>query len=78
MASAARRLGVGAVTLGRWLEDPPSTEWRPVEVVEEADAEPQAPAADAVSPGLVLVTARGHRLQGLSLDEAALLLDALG
>lgn len=79
--SVARRLGVGAVTLARWLEEPPATEWRPVEVVDEpaAEEEPEIDrGAGPTSSGLVLVTALGHRVEGLSLDEAALLLEALG
>ena len=35
LGTVATDLGVGAVTLSRWLEDPPATEWRAVEVVEE-------------------------------------------
>lgn len=78
LGSVAAELGVGGGTLARWLEDPPAKEWRAVEVVEE-------PAPGAVSrvepssrPGLTLITLRGHRLEGLSLDEAAALLGALG
>lgn len=73
----AGELSIGAVTLARWMEDPPTTEWRAVEVVEEPEPVSEAPFPSS-APGLVLVTARGHRLEGLSLDEAALLLEALG
>jgi hypothetical protein len=46
-----------------------------VEVVERADA-PSEPARGG-GP-LALVTAGGHRIEGLRLEEAALLLEALG
>lgn len=77
LGTVALELGVGAMTLSRWLEAAPATEWRAVEVVEE-----RVPAAGSISvpgsPGLVLITSRGHRLEGLSLEEAARLLEALG
>lgn len=76
LGAVAAELGVGAVTLSRWMEDPPATEWRPVEVVEEPESVSES--SSTASPGLVLITSRGHRLEGLSLDEAALLLEALG
>lgn len=77
LGRVARELGVGPMTLSGWMEDPPATEWRPVEVVEEPEASAQT-AVEPSSRDLVLITSRGHRLEGLSLDEAALLLEALG
>ena len=77
VGSVAGELGIGSVTLARWMEDPPTKEWRAVEVVEEPAPAP-GEASLSTAPGLVLVTARGHRLEGLRLDEAALLLEALG
>lgn len=78
LGSVAGELGVGAGTLTRWLEDSPASSWREVEVV----AGPHPSAMSSVEPfsrpGLVLITLRGHRLEGLSLDEAAALLEALG
>jgi hypothetical protein len=68
-------LGLRSATLARWLEEPPKMEWRAVELVEEPGGAPVAPPD---RPGLVLITARGHRLEGLGFDEAAVLLEALG
>ena len=78
LGSVAGELGIGAMTLSRWLEDPPATEWRPVEVVEEAGIASEVAGEGTLRRGLVLITSRGHRLEGLSLEEAALLLEALG
>lgn len=75
LSTVGAELGIGPATLARWLENPPKAAWRAVEVV-EAEAEEVAPAAS--SHGLVLITARGHRVEGLSLEEAALLIEALG
>jgi len=78
--SAASELGLAAGTLSHWLEAPPAPamEWRAVEVVDE-EAAPAPASSPPPAPGtLILTTARGHRLEGLSLDEAALLLEALG
>ena len=81
LGSVASELGLAAGTLSRWLEAPAvpasATEWRAVEVIEEPG--PASASSPPPAPGsLVLTTARGHRLEGLSLDEAALLLEALG
>lgn len=75
LRSVAAGLGIGSVTLAGWLEAPPKTEWRAVEVVEEPDREI---VTSPGLPGLVLITAGGHRLEGLCFDEAVLLLGALG
>lgn len=78
LGAVAAALGVGSVTLSGWLEAPPSTEWRAVEVIEERKAAAELAREEASQRGLVLITSRGHRLEGLSLEEAALLLEALG
>ena len=78
LGSVAAELGVAAGTLTRWLEAPPARPWRTVEVVEEPEPAPRSPAEPLRRSGLVLITSRGHRLEGLSLDEAAALLGALG
>jgi len=75
LRAVADMLGIRSATLARWLEEPPQTEWRAVELVEEPEGAPVAPPG---RPGLILITARGHRLEGLGLNEAALLLEALG
>lgn len=77
LSAVAKRLGVGPATLGRWLESPPEElpELRPVEVVERGEVVSE-PSRGVGS--LALVTAGGHRVEGLRLDEAALLLEALG
>jgi hypothetical protein len=71
----AASLGIRPATLARWLGAPSKAEWRAVDVVEEPER--AATGAPAMA-GLVLITARGHRLEGLGLEEAALLLEALG
>jgi hypothetical protein len=75
LSCVAGGLGIGRVTLSRWLESPVAADWRPVEVVSEP---PVAAAAVTVSEGLVWITPRGHRLEGLSVTDAAVLLAALG
>jgi hypothetical protein len=78
LGSVAVELGVGAGTLSRWLEAPSARSWRAVEVVAEPEVAAVSPVEPFSSPGLVLITSRGHRLEGLSLDEATALLEALG
>ncbi len=78
LGSVAAELGVGAGTLRRWLEAPPASSWRAVEVVAEPEPLAECPAESSSRAGLVLITSHGHRLEGLSLDEAAVLLEALG
>ncbi len=73
----AGRLGVGVATLRRWLASPPDelSELRPVEVIDS-----RVELADPVQREgqLALITAGGHRVEGLELAEVALLLEALG
>ena len=80
LGSVAGRLGIGSATLGRWLEAPPTErrELRPVEVIEVEEPEGVANDPAPVEGHLVLLTAGGHRVEGLLLDELALLLEALG
>jgi transposase-like protein len=78
LGSVAAELGVAAGTLTRWLEAPPASSWRAVEVVAEPEPLAECPAESSSRAGLVLITSRGHRLEGLSLDEATALLEALG
>ena len=84
MSSVARRLGLSPGTLERWLEQEEQSglsescrprDLRPVELIEAA-----VPGSKMSSPGagLVLVTAAGHRVEGLGLGEVAVLLEALG
>ena len=77
LSAVAKRLRVGQVTLTSWLESPPEDlpDLRPVELV-ESDEVPAEPIRGGGS--LALVTAGGHRVEGLRLEEAALLLQALG
>jgi hypothetical protein len=77
LSSVAKRLGVGQATLGRWLESPPEElpELRPVDLIESDEATTEALRSGG---SLALVTAGGHRVEGLHLDEVALLLEALG
>ena len=56
----AEDLGISALTLSRWLEEPPAAGFRPVEVIaarEEGDSETES--LCAVTPG-------GLRIEGLS------------
>ena len=72
LREVASRLGIGMPTLSRWLEQG-RVGLREVEVLE-----PVLPAGRAVGAGVVLVTASGHRVEGLELAQVAELLRALG
>ena len=76
LSSIASNLSVGTATLQRWLDAAPvrGRELRPVEVVEVEDA---SAGRWSSGSGLVLITASGHRVEGLDLAEVALLLEAL-
>ena len=71
--AAARRLGVSNSTLTRWLEEgrQPST-FRPVEV-QIAEEPAQEPSGE-----LVLVSPGGYRVEGLDVEQLAMLLSRLG
>jgi hypothetical protein len=73
----ADALGVGIGTLRRWIDASPPRlpQLRAVEVV-EADCAAKMNREHRGS--LVLVTAAGHRVEGLTLADAALLLESLG
>lgn len=76
LAAVAEELGVGAVTLRRWVEAAParSASLRAVEVVKDEGTGAEEPRS---STPLVLVTASGHRVEGLSLAEVSWLLESL-
>ena len=77
LGTVARLLGVGVGTLQRWVEAEPvqGSSLRAVEVVRDDDT---TMAEATPGGGLVLVTAAGHRIEGLALAEVALLLESLG
>ena len=76
LGSVAADLGVGVGTLRRWVEATPQVEGtlRAVEVVEDRAA---VSGEASRTEGLVLVTASGHRVEGLGLAEVAQLLESL-
>lgn len=76
LSSIAGELGVGVGTLQRWLEIAPSTApgLRSVELVE---IEQPCGLPLGAGAGLSLITAEGHRVEGLALSEVALLLSEL-
>lgn len=76
LGPVAEEMGISAGTLGRWMEAAPAQagQLRTVEVVAAGQVSSQE-RGDA--EGLVLVTAAGHRVEGLALAEVALLLEAL-
>jgi hypothetical protein len=71
-----RELGVSGSTLRRWWAKPGRAVLRPVRVT-RGGATPK-PANERWERGLVVVTAAGHRVEGLAVGEATLLLRALG
>jgi hypothetical protein len=70
----ARELGVSGSTLQRWCATPARPALRPVRVAGVA-ARGRAP--ERSERGLVVVTAAGHRVEGLGVGEVASLLRAL-
>ncbi len=75
LADIAAALGIGEMTLSRWLE-PARVGLREVEILA---AEPAARlAARPASAGFVLVSPSGLRVEGLELPQVAELLRALG
>jgi hypothetical protein len=77
LGAAATALGVGVGTLERWIEaaTPSSQKLRQVDVVESDEVLDEGRNSGL---GLTLATASGHRVEGLTLAEVALLLEALG
>jgi transposase-like protein len=70
LGRVAADLGVSAVSLQRWLEQGEPARFRPVEV------EPEA--ASSRASGLVLITPRGYRVEGLEAETLSSLLRGLG
>jgi hypothetical protein len=71
-----RELGVSGSTLQRWCAKPGRAMLRPVRVVRGATV--RKGKSDRSDRRLVVVTAAGHRVEGLVADDAALLLRGLG
>jgi transposase-like protein len=71
IARVARDLGLPIQSLGRWMRPPTPAALRPVAITPEQEAAP-SPAA-----GLVLLTAQGHRVEGLDRDGLIAVLRAL-
>lgn len=71
-----RELGVGGTTLQRWCAPAVRAGMRPVRVASVARRGRQAVAER--TDRVVVVTATGHRVEGLGVGEAVLLLRALG
>jgi hypothetical protein len=67
----ATDLGVSALTLQRWLEQEEPARFRPVEVKPEI-------LASSSGKGLVLITPRGYRVEGLGTETLSSLLRVLG
>lgn len=69
LAWVAADLGVSTVSLQRWLEQAEPAHFRPVEVAPETGVE---------AAGLVLITPRGYRVEGLEAEALVSLLRVLG
>lgn len=76
LATVAEDLGVGVVTLRRWIEET-SARRSPLRAIEVVRDEPASVDDSKSENGLVLITAGGHRVEGLALAEVALLLESL-
>lgn len=81
---AAKDLGVSATTLYGWMHarNRSAGRLRPVTVVEEQNPAPSAtpieePPETRPSSALTLTTAQGHRVDGLSMEQAVALLRGL-
>jgi transposase-like protein len=70
LGRVASQLGISKVSLQRWIEQGEPARFRPVEVEMESG---RAPAR-----GLILITPRGYRVEGLEAESLALLLRVLG
>lgn len=57
-AEVAKELGVSALSLGRWLEEPPRARFHPVEVIPDSEPVQAVGSLAAVTPG-------GLRIEGL-------------
>lgn len=71
LARVAADLGVSSPSLQRWLEQGETARFRPVEV------EPET-VANSPGRGLVLMTPRGYRVEGLEAETLSSLLRVLG
>jgi hypothetical protein len=69
LARVAADLGVSSISLQRWIEQEQPACFRPVEVAPESEVEPT---------GLVLITPRGYRVEGLEGEALTSLLRVLG
>jgi hypothetical protein len=69
LAKVAADLGVSAMSLQRWLEQGEPVRFRPIEVERES--------AGTVARGLVLITPRGYRVEGLEAGTLVSLLRVL-
>ena len=78
VTAASQELGLARDTLGRWLRgaEPTETIFRPV-IVADASAAADGQGANPSAAGLVLVSPRGYRVEGLGVATAAELLRAL-
>ncbi len=72
LSRIARELGVSALSLQRWIEQGEPARFRPVQL------RPAEPDRSTESQGLILITPRGYRIEGLDASILALLLGALG
>lgn len=70
LSRVASELGVSELSLQRWLEQGEPARFRPVEVEMESIGAPAG--------GLVLITPRGYRVEGLEAESLASLLRVLG
>jgi len=72
-----RELGLSGSTLARWCAKPGRAVLRPVRVMRGAAVE-MGKSDRSDRRLVVVVTAAGHRVEGLAVDDAALLLRVLG
>ncbi len=74
LSGVAASLGIGALTLSRWLQssDRPAS-LRKVEILESSVA-----SREGHSAGVVVVTPGGYRVEGLTVSQVAELLRTLG
>jgi hypothetical protein len=70
LSQVASELGVSELSLQRWIEQGEPARFRPVEI--------EAESGRASAGGLVLITPRGYRVEGLEAESLASLLRVLG